>query len=104
LVARIRSGAGAIRIPLDGIHDRLVRRRVSVNAKSNLPAPHWISVGGKRIPLACKQKAPVRRRNPDDGNRFLPVVDQNLIKRAGACAGNSQDGSARHPRKCHATD
>jgi hypothetical protein len=104
LVARIRSGAGAIRIPLDGICNRLVRRRISGNAKSNLVARHWNSVGGKRIPLACKQKAPVRRRNPDDGNRFLPVVDQNLIKRAGACAGNSQDGSARHPRKCHATD
>jgi hypothetical protein len=93
--ARIQSAAVAIRIPLDGIRNPLACRRISVNGNRNLPACHRIPVGGHWISLARKQKAPVRKRNLDDGKTFLSVVDQNCInwrgyngsQRALTCAG-----------------
>jgi hypothetical protein len=71
--ARNQTAAVANRIPLDGIRNPLARNRISSNDNRNLPARRRIPVGGHWISLA-------HRRNPDDGNSFLPVVDQNCIK------------------------
>jgi hypothetical protein len=68
----MQSRAVAIQIPLDGIRNPLACNRISTNDNRNLPARRRIPVGGHWISLA-------RKRNPDDGKAFLPVVDQNCI-------------------------
>ena len=66
--------SAARRIPVDGRCNRLAHRRIPVDARRNRLACERISVEAKRI-------WPANRRNRDGGISFLPVVDQNLIKR-----------------------